>query len=142
MEQIAQLDVIAAEMTSQFKESNEKYVPVVGEACAALYSNFHQYYRCVVLKVNEEEGEAEVRFIDYGNKTIVKFHEIVPLPKEYIDLPQQAVHFSLYEKKQNWPEECITGIDSCTSLVGSIFTLFVIFHWLNKFLLFSQVCKR
>lgn len=105
---IGQLDYISDDITTRFKDSAGKYRPTDGEICGALFETFSQYFRCVVLEVDEKTERVKVRFIDYGNEAFVRFDDIAPLPKEYTVVPQQAVRFSLYENiQQDWPDQCI-----------------------------------
>ena len=106
LEQIAQLDVISLELTEQLLEKTGAYKPTVGEACAAYFASFNQYFRVVVKKVNDSDKTAEVQSFDYGNSTVASFEDLSPLPKEYSTIPKQAVQVSLNDiTLEEWKEE-------------------------------------
>ena len=114
MEEISQLDVISNNLGENLKGKTEEYLPTIGEVCAAEFADFGQYFRGVVLKVNNNKT-AEVQFIDYGNKSIVPFVKIAPLSKEHATLDRQAVQFSLFSgvSRVNWSKECILDVKLC-----------------------------
>ena len=89
-------------------------MPTIGEVCAAEFAEFGQYFRGVVLKVNNNKT-AEVQFIDYGNKSTVSFVKIAPLPKEHAAMARQAVQFALFQDVSNavWPKQCIDDVKVC-----------------------------
>ena len=114
LEDISQLDVISNNLGEKLKDNTEEYLPKIGEVCAAEFAAFEQYFRGVVLKVNDNKT-ADVQFIDYGNKSTVPFSKIAPLSKEHSTLPRQAVQFALFPgvSNSNWPKECIEDVKVC-----------------------------
>ena len=115
LEEISQLDVISNNLGENLKGKTEEYLPTIGEVCAAEFADFGQYFRGVILKVNNNNKTAEVQFIDYGNKSIVPFVKIAPLSKEHATLDRQAVQFSLFSgvSRVNWSKECILDVKLC-----------------------------
>ena len=111
LEEISQLDVISNNLGEELKGKTEEYLPTTGEVCAAEFVEFGQYFRGVVLKVNDNKT-ADIQFIDYGNKSTVHFTKIAPLFKEHATLPRQAVQFALYPdvSNVNWPNDCIADL--------------------------------
>ena len=114
LEEISQLDVISNNLGEKLKGKTEEYLPTIGEVCAAEFAEFGQYFRGVVLKVNNNKT-AEVQFIDYGNKSTVPFVKIAPLPKEHAAMARQAVQFALFQDVSNavWPKQCIDDVKVC-----------------------------
>ena len=114
LEDISQLDVISNNLGEKLKDNTEEYLPKIGEVCAAEFAEFQQFFRGVVLKVNDNKT-ADVQFIDYGNKSTVPLSKIAPLSKEHSTLPRQAVQFALFPgvSNSNWPKECIEDVKVC-----------------------------
>ena len=66
---------------------------VMGKMCAAVFSVDGLTYRAVILKT--DQGQAEVRFCDFGNKESVKISSLLKLPKELENIPAAAIEVSL-----------------------------------------------
>lgn len=56
------------------------YTPKKGDVVAAKFSVDNEWYRGKVDKVNPQTKESEILFIDYGNREIVPFKDLAPLP--------------------------------------------------------------
>ncbi|CAN7995796.1 unnamed protein product, partial [Ixodes hexagonus] len=71
------------------------YVPKRGDLCAAKFSEDDLWYRAKVEKVSAA-GEADIFFIDYGNRDKTDITQLAPLPSLGIrDLPPMAREYSL-----------------------------------------------
>ena len=64
----------------------------VGMAVAALYQD--HWYRATITSLHP--GHVKVFYVDFGNSATVKSKDIRLLPREYMELPAQAISFSLY----------------------------------------------
>ena len=60
----------------------------VGDVILARWSDDNVIYRASVIAISEEG--ADVRFLDYGNKDIVAFDAIRPIPQELAAFPMQV----------------------------------------------------
>jgi len=72
-----------------FAEAGEYSPTEKQEYIAAHFSVDDLWYRAQVIRIiheDEEEPLWEIRYVDYGNKEIVKSDRIRPLPREYLDL--------------------------------------------------------
>lgn len=63
--------------------------PKSGELVAAKFSD-GSWYRARVGRVSSVKKEAEVTFIDYGNRDTVSFSNVRPLDAKFKSLPGQA----------------------------------------------------
>ena len=70
------------------------YSPRVGELCVVSHCEDQQYYRAEVTCVNNN-GTADVRFVDYGQREMVLLSQVQHIEPVFLTLPLQAVHFSL-----------------------------------------------
>eukprot|EP00118_Oscarella_pearsei_P013590 m.109885 g.109885 ORF g.109885 m.109885 type:complete len:237 (+) comp37375_c0_seq1:159-869(+) len=65
------------------------YEPRPGDICASLYSETNEWYRAKVLSVRS--GQADVFYVDYGNRELRPFRCLKPLDGKYLALGFQAV---------------------------------------------------
>lgn len=64
-------------------------IPRNGDLVSARFSD-GSWYRAKVRRTSPQKKEAEVTFIDYGNKDTVSFANIRPLDPKFRSLPGQA----------------------------------------------------
>lgn len=65
------------------------FIPRNGDLVSARFSD-GSWYRAKVRRASPPKKEAEVTFIDYGNKDTVSFADIRPLDSKFRGLPGQA----------------------------------------------------
>eukprot|EP00731_Ephydatia_muelleri_P018001 Em0011g41a len=65
----------------------------IGSLCLAIYSGDGLYYRAEIVAMNDKE--AQVLFIDYGNRDAVPMETLLTLPLHYLDVPVQAIQCTL-----------------------------------------------
>ena len=65
------------------------FIPRNGDLVSARFSD-GSWYRAKVRRASPPKKEAEVTFIDYGNKDTVSFANIRPLDSKFRGLPGQA----------------------------------------------------
>lgn len=87
----------------------------IGMAVAALFENY--WYRAQILSL--QPGKVTLFYVDYGNQAMVNAEDIRVLPREYQQLPAQAIRFSLYGitmDPKSWADEvrllCLLTIDN------------------------------
>ena len=82
-DQIHQLETLMEEFSLHHKSpvasGNASFIPRVGDLVSAKFSQDGAWYRAVIRKVSPGLKEAQVSFIDYGNKESVKFKDLRPL---------------------------------------------------------------
>lgn len=72
------------------------FVPSVGEACAAVFSEDGQWYRAEVVESGDDpSGKMLVQFVDYGNVELVDSAHIHPLQPQHVVLEAQAIWCSI-----------------------------------------------
>ena len=64
--------------------------PIVGMACIAKYSQDELFYRARIEKLDQEEGVAEVNYVDWGTSETVPIESLITMPESLISLPMQA----------------------------------------------------
>ncbi|XP_037319473.2 tudor domain-containing protein 1 isoform X2 [Pungitius pungitius] len=80
--------------------------PALGAACCAQFSADNNWYRAVVVEV--DDNEASVIYADYGNAEKVPFSRILPIPMSLLQLPFHVTRCTLNGKEPfpaNLPEE-------------------------------------
>ena len=88
-------EVMSAMQEHYTSESNSTSVPLHSGNCktgifvAAQYSADDLWYRAAVMSV--QKSDAEVYFVDYGNRELVPFSRLKPLNPEFAKLPAQAI---------------------------------------------------
>ena len=124
LEEISQLDVISNDLGEKLKGKIEEYMPKVGEICAAEFAEYGQYFRGVILKVNDNKT-ADVQFIDYGNKASVSLTKIAPLPQEHSLVAKQAVRFALFPEisEIKFSNDCIDELKICLLNKAASYTI-------------------
>jgi staphylococcal nuclease domain-containing protein 1 len=65
------------------------FIPRNGDLVSARFSD-GSWYRAKIRRASPQKKEAEVTFIDYGNKDAVSFADIRPLDPKFRALPGQA----------------------------------------------------
>lgn len=65
------------------------FMPKTGDLISAKFSD-GQWYRAKVRRASPAKKEAEVTFIDYGNRSTVPFSHTRPLDPRFKSLPPQA----------------------------------------------------
>ena len=96
------LEILMGTMQEHYmSESTSSYACLSSGNCktgmfvAAQYSADNLWYRAAVTTV--QRSDAEVYFVDYGNRELVPFSRIKPLNPEFAKLPAQAIPCSLAE---------------------------------------------
>ena len=96
------LEVLMSAMQDHYmSESSSSYTCLnsgnckVGMFIAAQYSADDLWYRAVVMAV--QKSDAEVYFVDYGNRELAPFSRLKPLHPEFAKLPAQAIPCCLAE---------------------------------------------
>ena len=64
----------------------------VGSVCATKFSEDEQWYRAVIVAIQED---VRIQFVDYGNYDQVASNKLYDLPDKYQALPRQAIRSSL-----------------------------------------------
>lgn len=86
-------------------------------AVAALYEG--DWYRAQILSL--QPAKVTVLYIDYGNAATVDGQDIRVLPKEYQQLPAQAIRFSIYgirvEENQWSKQVLVTSLSPMESVL-------------------------
>uniref|UniRef100_A0A4W6CCG7 Tudor domain-containing protein 1 n=1 Tax=Lates calcarifer TaxID=8187 RepID=A0A4W6CCG7_LATCA len=80
--------------------------PAPGAACCAQFSADNNWYRAVVLEVNE--NELNVIYADFGNTEKVPFSRIMPISRHLLQIPFQITRCTLTGKEHfptEWPAE-------------------------------------
>eukprot|EP00111_Clytia_hemisphaerica_P005366 TCONS_00015509-protein len=70
-----------------------------GMACIGRYSSDGQLYRALVLRVDHEEGVADLEYVDYGTKETVPIESIKPISHALLSLPVQSSKVCVYGLK-------------------------------------------
>ncbi|EST07919.1 Staphylococcal nuclease (SNase-like), OB-fold [Kalmanozyma brasiliensis GHG001] len=81
-DQIQELETLMEEFSLHHKSpaaSSASFIPRVGDLVSAKFSQDGAWYRAIIRKVSPGLKEAQVSFIDYGNKESVKFRDLRPL---------------------------------------------------------------
>lgn len=104
--------------------SKEEALAKLGKFCLALIK-YESWYRVEILK-NEENEDVLVRLVDYGNKELVSYKNLLNLTEELSSVPMLAIrcHFPLLyppgstrlQKLSTWP---ITSIEVFNSFCES-----------------------
>ncbi|XP_077114039.1 LOW QUALITY PROTEIN: tudor domain-containing protein 1 [Ranitomeya variabilis] len=63
------------------------YRPSAGDACCAKFTEDGQWYRAVVLQV--QDSSAKIAYADYGNVEVLPFSCLLPMKKSFLELPMQ-----------------------------------------------------
>ena len=91
-----QMQDIEASVSGGSLESFGNTPPPVGCVCIAQYSEDNQWYRGQILGFLEDDSEVvEVVFIDYGNGETLSWKNLRKVPKEFTELPPQAIQCKL-----------------------------------------------
>ena len=80
--------------------------PTPGQACVAFYSEDGAWYRSLVLRTRNRE--AEVLYIDYGNKEKLSWSKLKKIQPQFLEAPQQAFRCCLDNVEvfgDNWTED-------------------------------------
>ncbi|CDS01880.1 hypothetical protein [Sporisorium scitamineum] len=110
-DQINELETLMDEFSLHHKSpaaSSAHFIPRAGDLVSAKFSQDGAWYRALIRKVSPGLKEAQVSFIDYGNKESVKFKDLRPLDATRFGrtrLPAQArdarlSFIRLYDGKQ------------------------------------------
>ncbi|CAD5125575.1 DgyrCDS13778 [Dimorphilus gyrociliatus] len=67
-------------------DSNQQFKE--GELCCAFSVEFSAWYRCVIIRL--EDQEADVRYIDFGNREKVSSKQLAPIDKSFLAIPPYA----------------------------------------------------
>ncbi len=59
--------------------------PAVGKPCVARYSTDESWYRATITSLMEDQQQAEVLFVDFGNKDVVAFSELKEIQQELME---------------------------------------------------------
>lgn len=82
-DQIQELETLMEEFSLHHKSpvasGPTSFIPRVGDLVSAKFSQDGAWYRAIIRKVSPGLKEAQVSFIDYGNKESVKFKDLRPL---------------------------------------------------------------
>jgi hypothetical protein len=90
--------------------------PKIGTPCVAQYIEDNSWYRGKILAIDSQE--AEVLFVDYGNKQKSQLSDLKAIEKTFLTLPPQAYHCCLAAIKisDEWtPEDKTEFEDESTS---------------------------
>nr|XP_022905962.1 maternal protein tudor-like isoform X2 [Onthophagus taurus] len=79
---------------NELTESEEDFVAEV-EGVYAIHSSDSGWYRGKVVKIDQESGEAEVNYLDYGNSETVKVTEMRNLTPDFYQMPMLAVEIKI-----------------------------------------------
>ncbi|KAM4034310.1 tudor domain-containing protein 1 [Anomaloglossus baeobatrachus] len=69
------------------------YRPAAGDVCCAKFTEDGQWYRAVVLEV--QDSSARIVYADYGNMEDRPFSCLLPMKKSFLELPMQLTRCSL-----------------------------------------------
>ncbi|CAI9739538.1 Hypothetical predicted protein [Octopus vulgaris] len=69
----------------------------IGGFCVAQYSDNDAWYRASILDIDDEKGEVEVYYVDYGNTERVSIDRITKLPTSVAHYPAQAILCALFQ---------------------------------------------
>ncbi|XP_074644460.1 uncharacterized protein LOC141901245 [Tubulanus polymorphus] len=84
------------------------YTPVIGELVGAMF--MEDWCRAIVLAGAPEPGYFNVKYLDFGNESIVSEKNIRPASRAFLDEPYFGIRCSLagiHEQAQPWPKEII-----------------------------------
>ncbi|KAF9094118.1 hypothetical protein BGX23_002501 [Mortierella sp. AD031] len=90
---IQSLEKMMSELGIHHKNAStapESWKPRAGEIVSAKFTEDDQWYRAKVLRNVPESKSVEVIYVDYGNSETIPLTRVVPLPKQFSSLPQQA----------------------------------------------------
>ncbi|XP_071986252.1 tudor domain-containing protein 1 isoform X2 [Engystomops pustulosus] len=76
------------------KETEEKtYIPAVGDACCAKFTEDGVWYRAVVL--DSHDSSAKIAYADYGNIEVLPFSSLLPMKESFLEPPVQLTRCCL-----------------------------------------------
>lgn len=104
-------------LNNEIEDTNDVEVINVGDYCAALFDEDNKWYRAEVIK-KLDEGKYAVRFIDYGNISIVSMNQIKQLPQKFYRAAAQAIHCMMSIRPSNgtkWTENQIQLFEEACS---------------------------
>lgn len=93
------------------------FMPKAQDLISAKFSD-GAWYRAKVRRTSPAKREAEVVFIDYGNRSTVPFSDTRPLDAKFKSLPAQAHDARLRYVVQSWSFSRSVA-DTCVNLMGS-----------------------
>ena len=83
---LSQLD----EDLNNFYNSNNAQIfvnPAIGDCCAAIYSDDNRWYRSKITNFSDDNQQAVVQFLDYGNSDFVDCNKLMCLNERFCVLP-------------------------------------------------------
>lgn len=88
---IASLETLMVEFSKHYQNAPTPpgFIPKASDMISAKFSD-GQWYRAKVRRASPAKREAEVTFIDYGNRSTVPFSHTRPLEPKFKSLPPQA----------------------------------------------------
>lgn len=104
-------------LNNEIEETNDVEVINVGDYCAALFDEDKKWYRAEVIK-KLDQGKYAVRFIDYGNVSVVSMNQIKQLPQKFYRAEAQAMHCMMSIRPSNgtkWTENQIQLFEEACS---------------------------
>ena len=122
------VDGLMMELRKHFTNDNKGAIwrrfmePEVLSSCVARYSEDNELYRALVTSIgrDEQQGQLQVFFVDFGNTEWTSYENIFPLPPEFRSTPAQALHCRLagvtppHADGAVWSEKAIQAFQDMT----------------------------
>lgn len=112
---MSEMDSAIQEFGNIAKIADEKLV-AVGKVYLVKFKNDNKWYRAQILRINYEEEEAEILYIDYLNTEFVKIDEIYDCPRNFISYNLMNITVSIHGVKYNPNVEEITVYNELAKL--------------------------
>ena len=122
------VDGLMKELRKHFTNDNKGAIwrrfmePEFLSSCVARYSEDNELYRALVTSIgkDEQQGQVQVFFVDFGNTEWTSYENIFPLPPEFRSTPPQALHCCLAgvtppaADGKEWSEKAIQAFQDMT----------------------------
>ncbi|XP_073540761.1 tudor domain-containing protein 1 isoform X2 [Phyllobates terribilis] len=89
------------------------YRPSAGDPCCAKFTEDGQWYRAVVLEV--QDSSAKIAYADYGNVEVRPFSCLLPMKKSFLELPMQLTKCCLADVlpvSESWSPDAVRTLSS------------------------------
>ncbi|XP_076804515.1 tudor domain-containing protein 1-like [Clavelina lepadiformis] len=86
----------------------------VGDVCACVFAEDGQWYRAIVLQLNNKNQKARIEFVDYGNKQVVDLPNLKILEDEFRQHPAFMLKCKLAgcDVEGGWSDDVISFLGS------------------------------
>ena len=107
---VKELNKIEKQIATAAKKSPPPYVlPKAGYCGVALFND--TWYRCFILKSNDETGKLKVFYCDYGNTELINLEQFRFTSIDVWNLPPQAIPFKIHDGVLQNPHKNLNPMD-------------------------------